>query len=292
MATLLCSRILHPMIFSILFTLFLFLLGLAFGSFLNVCIVRLPLDESIIKPRSRCPRCSTPLRKRDNIPLVSWLLLHGRCRFCEWQIPLHYPLVELAMGVYFALCGLHFGITVHALGAMILGFLLLGLMVMDWQTGLLADDFTLGGIFVGILVYIASVYALPEPRGSVILTAPEDAILVRMFAIAGAALVPLSIRWIYQKTRKREGLGLGDVKMLAMIAAFLGFWQTMLVLFLAIVAGALYAIGLLMAYRAGKSTEGSRGAIPLPFGVFLGLAGFYTVFWGSQTLAWYLMFFR
>lgn len=292
MATVLCRRILHPMIFSILVTLLLFLLGLAFGSFLNVCIVRLPLDESVIKPRSRCPHCRTPLLKRDNIPLLSWLLLRGRCRNCQWQIPLHYPMVELILGAYFVVCGLHFGLTVHAFSAMALGFLLLGLIVMDGKTGLLVDDFTLGGIFLGVLIYITSVYAMPEHRGPVFLTAPEDAIFVRLLSIAGAALLPLSIRWTYQKIRKQEGLGLGDVKMLAMVAAFLGFWQAMLVLFLAVVAGALYAVGLLMVHRSERKSEASRGVASLPFGVFLGLAGFYAVFWGDQTLMWYLRFFR
>jgi len=286
------GRILHPMIFSVFFTFFAFLVGLAFGSFLNVCIVRLPQDESVIRPRSRCPNCQTPLRTRDNVPLLSWLLLRGRCRSCRWQIPLHYPLVELATGVLFAVCFLHFGTGVHTLQAMTLSFLLLGLMVMDWQTGLLPDDLTLGGIFVGILLYILSVYALPEPRGQLILTAPEMAIVIRLLAIAGAALLPLAVRWIYRKIRKREGLGLGDVKMLAMIAAFLGFRQTMLTLFLAIVAGAMYALLLLRKNHMVTAEEPSPWSATLPFGVFLGLAGLYSLFFGESTISLYMRFFR
>ena len=115
----------------------LFVVGLAFGSFLNVCISRIPHDESVVSPRSHCPACSAPIRWYDNIPLVNWLALRGRCRDCAWHIPLRYPVVELLTGVLFAACYVWFGPTWLTLKFCVFSFLILGLIFMDAETGLL-----------------------------------------------------------------------------------------------------------------------------------------------------------
>ncbi len=307
-----------------LLTAFAFLLGLATGSFLNVCIARLPVDESVVRPRSKCPGCGAPIRALDNIPVLSWLLLRGRCRACGQHISLQYPLVELLTGLWFAVLfvryqaasvlldaylpapwGQHAQLALQYIAIATLGWLLLGLMVMDWQTGLIPDEFTFGGMFAGIMLYLPWTFLLPDDTGRVMLTAPERAITLRLLAIAGAALVLLLVRWLYWMVRHSEGMGLGDVKMLAMIAAFLGLKLAMLSLFIGVVAGALFAIGLVMALRMKKvipappDSPGVTTPTPLhpahmhvPFGSFLAIGGMYAALYGPQTINWYMKFWR
>src|ERR1700742_1717421 len=212
-----------------------FLLGLLFGSFLNVCISRLPEHRSVVKPRSHCPRCMATIRWYDNVPLLSWVLLAAKCRNCKAAIPWRYPAVELATGLWFALA-FHdfFGGVVGFFGDMpmlnepmrvipdletaILGFLLIGLLVMDWQTHTLPDAFTLTGIVIGFVLICAQAVFLPtgaddihlQPRtnlrmsspgsfaarGNVFLTGTERLVFGRIAAIVGAALILLAIRWI------------------------------------------------------------------------------------------------
>lgn len=284
-----------------------FLLGLIFGSFLNVCISRLPRHESVVHPRSRCPHCGVHIRWYDNIPVLSWLLLQARCRDCRQPIPWRYPLVELACGAWFAIQAarlytvmrfyfynpVHSGPSTYAPLAIIanvtvtiLGFLLLGLIVMDWQTGLLPDAFTLTGVAIGLFlicvqaiflgptedqvvltrpIHITSAGATTNP-GNVFLTGPEALIGGRILAVIGVALLLLAIRWIYRALRHREGMGLGDVKLLAMIAAFLGLWPAILSLFLGVIAASIYGIVLVARGRGGITSK-------LPFGSFLAAGG-------------------
>jgi leader peptidase (prepilin peptidase)/N-methyltransferase len=250
------------------FELVAFVVGLLFGSFLNVCISRLPRHESVVRPGSHCPSCGKPIRWYDNVPVLSWILLRGRCRDCKGSIPWRYPLVELSVGVWFWItyssflsrfARLHdFGgqyssgdvpRTTVAVSVAIVGFLLIGLMVMDWQTMTLPDSFTLTGIAIGLfLVCIQAIFLGPNEdqvrltkhslhltspggvtdAGNVFLTGPESLIFGRVAAVCGAAFLLLLIRWVYQSVRHRNGMGMGDVKLLAMIAAFLGFWPAIL----------------------------------------------------------------
>ena len=237
-----------------LFELLGFVLGLLFGSFLNVCISRLPAHESIVKPRSHCMACGHPIRWFDNLPVLSWIVLRGRCRDCKARISWRYPAIELAVGLWILGIVRHipipaipagnlgfFGffliilfapaLLIHLLALAILGFLLIGLMVMDWQTQRLPDAFTLTGIAIGFaLTCVQAIFHLPNES-------PSTLILGRIAAIAGAAMVLLTVRWGYKALRKRDGMGLGDVKLLAMIAAFLGFGQTLLALFAGVADG-------------------------------------------------------
>jgi leader peptidase (prepilin peptidase)/N-methyltransferase len=296
-----------------------FFLGLLFGSFLNVCIARLPKHESIVQPRSRCPQCGAPIRWYDNIPLLSWLLLRARCRDCKQAIPGRYPLVELATGLWFAsvlyrcldssantqlTTEWHVTVILIGLSLAILGFLLIGLMVMDWQTLLLPDAFTLTGIAIGLfLVFVRAVFLGPTEdqvvlsnhhitltspggvtdRGNVFLTGPEHLILGRIIGICATALILLLIRWLYKALRHREGMGLGDVKLLAMIAAFLGFWPALLALFFGVLTATAYAIILLLRGKAGAASK-------LAFGSFLCIGGLITAQFGNRLIAWYTAF--
>jgi leader peptidase (prepilin peptidase) / N-methyltransferase len=310
----------------LLYAVVAFIFGLLFGSFLNVCISRLPRHESIVKPGSHCPQCGNPIRWYDNIPLLSWILLRGRCRDCKRSISWRYPIVELSVGLLFARelggqiyqsywfsfvnddgprnWGIFFQYAAPHFGIAILGFLLIGLMVMDWQTLLLPDAFTLTGIAIGLfLTFIRAAFLGPTEdqvvlsnhhitltspggvtdHGNVFLTGPEHLIFGRIAAICGAALILLLVRWLYKAIRHREGMGLGDVKLLAMIAAFLGFWPAVLALFFGVLAATAYAIVLLI---RGKAAAASK----LAFGSFLCIGGLITAQFGNRLIAWYTAF--
>ena len=307
-----------------------FLFGLLFGSFLNVCISRIPRGESIIHPRSRCPQCGAAIRWYDNIPVLSWLILRGRCRDCHESIPWRYPAVEIAVGLWFLyivrairsathldlaigvatlppLTSSQFTIYVLAmLGIAILGFLLIGLVVIDWQTFTLPDAFTLSGIAIGLfLVCTQAIFLGPNEdqvlltkhsihlsspggvtdAGNVFLTGPETLIFGRVAAICGAALLLLLIRWLYKAIRHREGMGLGDVKLIAMIAAFLGFTPAILALFIGVLLASLYGVWLVLRRKGGAATK-------LPFGSFLSAGGLIAALWGNTLIDSYLALFR
>jgi leader peptidase (prepilin peptidase)/N-methyltransferase len=261
------------------------LVGLTFGSFLNVCITRLPRGESIVHPRSRCPQCKASIGALDNIPMLSWLLLAGRCRHCRQRISVQYPLVELATSAWFAACVLLFPDWLAALNMAALGFLLIGLLVMDWQTQLLPDAFTIGGVGMGLMFCFIRATLLPIDRGTFFLTSPERMMLLRLLSVMMSFLLLFAVRWTYRVVRHREGLGLGDAKMLAMIAAFLGLHLALLALFLGVLAGALYAVSLVVLRRATSATR-------LPFGSFLAIGGFIATLAGPSLLHWYLALFR
>jgi leader peptidase (prepilin peptidase)/N-methyltransferase len=263
--------------------------------------------------------CGHTIRWYDNVPILSWVVLRGRCRDCQVGISWRYPAVELAVGLWFALCanhlaglelakvsrlsGLGTGEYVDVAGLAILGFLLIGLMVMDWQTMRLPDAFTLSGITVGFLLVCAQAFFLAPgegdivlnsthqlrlsspgsfaAQGNVFLTGTEALIMGRIAAVAGAALLLLTIRWLYQVVRKRDGMGLGDVKLLAMIAAFLGFSVSLLALFGGVMSASVY--GMLLIAR-GKSA----GTTKLPLGSFLAAGGLFATLFGQRLVEWYV----
>ena len=300
-----------------------FALGLIAGSFLNVCISRLPRRESIVHPRSRCPHCGRTIRWHDNIPLLSWFLLRARCRGCNQPISWRYPAVELLTGLWFALVVARFApllagvsvplstesyvnLWVAGIGLAILGFLLIGLAVMDWQTMVLPDAFTLTGIAVALfLICTQAIFLAPNEdqvrltrnhiqltspggvvdSGNLFFTGPENLIFSRLAAICGTALLLLMIRWLYRAIRRREGMGLGDVKLLAMIAAFLGFWPAVLALFFGVLIASLYGVYLLASGRASSSSK-------LAFGSFLALGGLAAAQFGNRLIEMYTALLR
>lgn len=253
--------------------IFVVVTGLVFGSFLNVCISRLPLHESIVRPGSRCPQCGAPIAPRDNIPLLSFMLLGGQCRACGQSISWRYPAIELATAALWLLCWLKFGPTPEAVGMAILSFFLLGLAAMDAETMRLPDAFTLPGIALGI---IYSGFICGRMR---------CAFLSATWAIV-AALVLLAISGAYWLLQRRMGMGMGDAKLIALIAAWLGPVQALLVLFLGVFAAAVYGIGISIVRRRFDGTAA------LPFGSFLCAATLYAAFHGENVLSWYAGFFR
>jgi leader peptidase (prepilin peptidase)/N-methyltransferase len=240
--------------------------GLMIGSFLNVCIARIPAGESIVSPGSRCASCRALVRWYDNVPVLSFLVLGGRCRTCGAAISWRYPTVEIVTAVAFLGQGLAVGDEGGLLASrLVFTSLLIVLFGTDYDTQRLPNVLTLPGLGVGLAF---SLVAPPGPFESAV------------GAALGAAIL-LAVRWTWKRATGVEGMGLGDVKMLAMIGAFLGWRQVWLVLFLASLAGALIGIVLTLARRRSFQSR-------LPFGTFLALAAYASSLVGDALITWYL----
>jgi leader peptidase (prepilin peptidase) / N-methyltransferase len=294
----------------------IFFIGLAFGSFLNVCIYRLPLGLSVVTPRSACPGCKRPIAFYDNMPVLSWLILRGRCRNCKIKISPRYLFIELLTGVLFLGCYAYFGLTSASLKYCAFGFLLLGLIFTDAETKLLPDKLTLPGLALGIifslLVPVNDVASQFLPN---VLSLPFSAELsARILSLAdsllGAALGASFIYGagaVYLRWRGAEGMGFGDVKLMAMIGAFLGMKLTIFTIFTASLAGSLFGLAtVLMVWikrthrftrrlanltaarrRGWQSAQMVYRHYQMPFGVFLGSMALLALFVGNQFLRWY-----
>jgi leader peptidase (prepilin peptidase) / N-methyltransferase len=240
-------------------------IGLSVGSFLNVCIHRLPRKLSVVRPASRCPGCGYELRWFDNIPVVSWLVLRGRCRKCGSPIHIRYPIVEILTMIVFVLHWWVFGWTL--LMAIRVGFAcaLIALFAIDLEHHLLPDRITLPGIAAGLIL------SLIVPPGIV------DAILGAL--IGGGVL--WAIGEAYYRYSGQEGMGGGDVKMLAMIGAFLGWKLVLVTLVLSSVMGSLIGVVVLTVRRGGLKYA-------LPYGTFLAIGALTASLVGDQLVAWYL----
>lgn len=240
-------------------------IGLCVGSFLNVVAYRLPRGESVVRPRSRCPSCTGAIAARDNIPLLSFALLRGRCRVCGARIHWRYPAVEAASGSLWLISWLAFGPTLDGLFAAIFCSFLLVLATIDATHLLLLDQLTYPGIGLGLAASFGVSW-----------TNPLDSALG---AAAGAAGLLLLIGAWYLLRRVR-GMGLGDVKMLAAVGAFLGLGGMLLTLFLASLIGAVFGLWLMVRARMGWSSR-------LPFGVFLAIGATVSLFFGPRLIAAY-----
>ena len=279
-------------------TIFAALLGLAFGSFLNVCLSRWPEGESVARPRSHCRSCGRTLAWWENIPVLSWMALRGRCRKCGVWISVRYPLVEIAVAALWALLVWYSNDDVFALDVpahlralniaatlcgLVFFWLLIALAALDAEHLWLPDFLTFPGIGLGIGMKVVFEQFGFHESGS---PQPLHALLIAVASAAIAAAFILLIRWLYGLVRRREGLGLGDAKLMALLAAWLGLPLAMVALFLGVALGALAAVAIL----AGRSqrTGASWAATPLPFGTFLCVGGIITALWGQQILAAYL----
>jgi leader peptidase (prepilin peptidase)/N-methyltransferase len=267
--------------------IYAFVLGLVIGSFLNVCIYRLPRDLSVVRPsRSFCPACEHQIAWYDNIPVLSYLLLGRRCRHCHQPISGRYAMVELLTALLFLMIVVALGPTAMAAKLCVLCALLVGLVFTDLESLILPDEFTLGGTVIGLI------FAWFVPV--------DDIIAHLMLTIAGfrpgpqwasvaesvtGAVVPAGLLalggLLFEKIRHKEGLGLGDVKMMAMLGAFLGLRATLLTLVLGSVAGSV--IGIIYIYVAKKDAA----TYELPFGAFLGFAGIVVALAGAPVIHWY-----
>jgi leader peptidase (prepilin peptidase)/N-methyltransferase len=247
-----------------------FLLGLVVGSFLNVLVHRLPRGESVVFPGSHCPACGAPIRAYDNVPVLSWLVLRGRCRVCRAPIAIRYPLIELANAVLWVAVSLSApGWADFATGTF-LSSACLALLAIDAEFRILPDRITLTGIAAGIALSFFSLVRTP------------------LSAIGGAALGAgglYLLAFLWEKLRNVQAMGMGDVKMLGMIGALLGVPGVVLTVLLASVAGSLVGLVLVVARRGSLQTA-------LPFGVFLALGGVAAFFWGPGLLELYRGGFR
>lgn len=253
--------------------------GLVFGSFFNVCIHRLPLHRSVISPRSYCPSCRRTISWYDNIPLVGFVLLKGRCRYCRSPISWRYPFVELSTGIFFYAVVALYGVTPEALKLLVAVSLLEILFWTDLETRLLPDVLTLGGTAVGLLL----AFFIPT-RGGLLaalvagLTAPVQSVLE---ALAAALLLSVPL-WVfanlYARLRRVEPPGLGDIKLLALLGAFFGLEGGLLAVLLGSLAGSVLGLGYILG--TGKNPK----TYTLPFGSFLCAGGLVVIFFGGKLI--------
>ena len=264
------------------------LIGLMIGSFLNVVIHRLPImmerdwaaqcaelkneappvfePLSLARPRSRCPHCGHQITALENIPVISWLVLRGRCKACAVPISLRYPLIEALTGLLFALAAWHFGFTAAGLGALVLIAALLALTAIDFDTQLLPDDITLPLLWIGLALNAFNVYT--DLKSAVI------------GAMAGY-LSLWSVYWLFKLFTGKEGMGYGDFKLLAALGAWLGWQMLPLTILLSSLVGAVVGLSLIAFARQGRN-------VPIPFGPYLAAAGLIALVWGKPLTRAYL----
>ena len=265
------------------------LLGLAVGSFLNVVIHRLPImlerewqaqcaelrgeeagetaqaPYSLWRPRSQCPQCNRPIRALENIPLLSYLLLGGRCRGCDGRISLRYPAVEALGGLVAGVSAWHFGFGLPALGAAVLGWSLIALSLIDFDKQLLPDAITLPMLWLGLALNLGGVY-----------TDLHTAVIGTM----SGYLSLWSVFWLFKLATGKEGMGYGDFKLLAMLGAWMGWQQLPVIILLSSVVGAAFGLGLIV-------LRGRDRSIPIPFGPYLACAGWIALLWGDAIIHTY-----
>ncbi|MGD2088430.1 MAG: prepilin peptidase [Candidatus Aminicenantes bacterium] len=251
--------------------IFLIILGLIVGSFLNVVIYRLPLEKSIIKPRSYCPSCNTPIKFYHNIPVISYIWLRGKCRHCNAGIPLIYPLVESITAFSFWLSYVYFGEQpLYAAASILFICLIITLALIDLKHMILPLEITIGGAVVFLL------YSFFNPVISVF----------NAFGSAlGAALVFAAIYYFYLKVRNIEGLGQGDIWMMLLLGSFLGINKLVIAVLLASFSGLI--VGMLFIIFKKKDLK-----LALPFGTFLSLGSYISLFWGNEILKLIQSFYR
>ena len=260
---------------SLLLATFATAFGAIVGSFLNVVIHRYPREESIVFPPSHCPRCDAPIRWYDNVPLLSFLILRGRCRACRQPISWRYPLVELANALFYLAIFLHTGPQIAFVFLAAAVSMLIALIYIDAEIQILPDVIDIPGIAVGL-----AVGALGLARSAPMLMLSESWLDAAIGALIGAAVVAVIIG-AYWLVRKIEGMGWGDLKMLAMIGALVGWRAVPGVLLLGSISGALIGVPLAL-----RSREGMQ--LALPFGVFLGFGALVVLFFGHTLSGWYL----
>ena len=300
----------------------IFVLGLAFGSFLNVCIYRLPLGISVVTPRSACPKCKKGIALYDNMPVLSWLILGGRCRHCKARISPRYLIIELLTGLLFLACYWYFGTTLSTLKYCTFGFLLLGLIFTDAETKLLPDKLTLPGLALGVVfsLFVPVTDLVSQFLPGIVNLPFSGDISARLLSLVDSLLgagVGASFIYgagaIYLRWRGTEGMGFGDVKLMAMVGAFLGIKLTVLTIFTASLAGSVFGLttvfvvwlkrvhrfakvkrlveGQTPRIRAWKSAQVVYRGYHMPFGVFLGSMALVALFFGERFLHWYGRFF-
>ncbi len=266
-----------------------FVLGLAVGSFINVCIARLPQGESVIAPRSRCPQCKAPIAAYDNVPLLSYVLLGGECRNCRGKISALYPAVELLTALLFISLYLRNGLTWNLLAEAVFISLVIPLIFIDFRHFILPNAITLPGMLIGLV--LSPLQPLERWQDSLtlvlysLLNVHSDSHLpLALFGSLLGIVLGGGLLWLvaegYYRLRRVEGLGFGDIKMMGMVGAFLGWKLAWLTVFLASLAGSLFGVYLMAVHGRGLKHQ-------LYFGSFLGAAAIVSLYYGSELLNWY-----
>lgn len=246
----------------------IFVLGLIVGSFSNVCIYRIPRNESIIYPASHCPKCRSSISPKDNIPLLSYILLKGRCRNCKSKISIQYPVVEFLTGLIYLIIYLIFGLSIQSLIYIILSSALIIIAFIDLNEQVIPEVISLPGIVIGLILgfFVPYISFINSALGIVI-----GGGIILVIRLAGSLIF------------KKESMGIGDIELAAMIGAFLGWRYIMISLFLGFFLGAL--AGILLILSKIKSREDV-----IPFGPFIVLGSFITLLWGEKIIFWYIGF--
>ncbi|MFL5584337.1 MAG: prepilin peptidase [Gemmatimonadaceae bacterium] len=272
--------------------IYVFVVGAAIGSFLNVCIGRWPEGLSVVRPRSRCPKCGHQIKASENIPIVSWLLLRGRCSNCNERISIQYPIVELLVALLWVAAFLQFGMTFTAFRVAVLATVLLGISITDAKHFLIPDGFTVFGLFFVLLTSFVALYlgeAEPFAR-------PWDAIL-GMCVGAGAISI---VGWLGEVWLKRPAMGFGDVTLMAVVGAALGPPRALLTIFIGALLAPIVLLGIVyplsssgLADDKGQTelaleSGGGWRRRELPFGVFLAPGALIALLFGDAMIAWYL----
>lgn len=269
--------------FAVIWFALIFLTGAAVGSFLNVCIARWPENLSVVRPRSRCPRCQRQIAWYENVPLVSWIALRARCAGCKLPISVQYPAVELAIAIGWLIAFLVFPVWLTALRVAVFGTILAGIAVTDVKHYVIPDGFTVFGlIWVLVTAFAGAILDLPSPFAS-----PYDALIG---ACVGAGVISI-IGWLGEVILSKEAMGFGDVTLMAVVGAAVGPKRALLAVFVGAGLGAVIFLGVVLPVAW---IRGRRAAVPfetplVPFGVFLAPAALLTLLYGDWMIGWYLM---
>ncbi len=271
----------------VLIYIFAFLFGAIVGSFLNVCVFRIPLGKSIISPFSHCPQCQVPIKAYDNIPILSYFLLGGKCRSCRAPISSRYPLVETMMAVFSFLLVLKFGLSLSVLIYFVLISSLVVVSFIDLDYRVIPDKISLPGIVLGLLASFAKPqghndflvhFVFRVLRGNVNMATLDS--LLGIF-IGGGLLYAVAV--LFYWATKKEGMGGGDIKLLAMIGAFLGWSSTVFTIMVSSLIGSIVGVALMVA-------KGADRKYAIPFGPFLSMGAVIYLFFGKEIIRWYLHF--
>ena len=268
--------------FLLLVLLPVFVLGASIGSFLNVCISRWPVELSVVRPRSRCPKCERAIAWHENIPLLSWVLLRAKCRGCSLPISMQYPAVELMVALGWVASFVAFGLTFEALRVAVFGTVLFGIAVTDAMTYLIPDGFTISGLVMVFGAAIANFFI-----GETSHFASPWAAFIGACAGAGAITI---IGWLAEVIMKREAMGFGDTTLMAVVGAALGAERSLLTIMVGAFVGAvvfLLIVGPIVKWRT-RGTDTEFAFPDVPFGVFLAPAAMLVLLWGEPLIAWYV----
>jgi leader peptidase (prepilin peptidase)/N-methyltransferase len=261
---------------------FVFFVGASVGSFLNVCIARWPAEESVVRPRSRCPRCGTMIAWYDNVPLLSWILLRAKCRSCGQPISAIYPVVEASIGVVWVAAVWTFASPFVAVRVAVFATILAGIAVTDAKHYLIPDGFTLTGLLFGVAGSLVGAWLGEQGP----FAGPADALFG---ACVGAGAITI-IGWLGEVALKKEAMGFGDTTLMAMVGAALGPGRALLTIFTAaLLAAVVFLVGVYPVVWLRGRRRGEPFQVPLvPFGVFLAPAALLILLFGDALIGWYL----